>query len=145
MTIAGFVFGAIGAILAWLTTEFIGRPFRRFFDLRGEVTRRLVQFDNVRARAKMIDDTRQEPIELSSEEDARLREAENTFRDLASQMRAFTQAEPIAAWIVKHVFRYDVYGASGALIGYSNEISRYGPFRGSFKAQIQKVLRIHAN
>jgi len=45
MTILGFVFAALGAIcaaLAWLLTEFVGRPFRRFFDLRWEVSRRLV-------------------------------------------------------------------------------------------------------
>jgi hypothetical protein len=55
MTFWGFVLGAIGAILAWLTTEFIGRPFRRLFDLRSETARRLVQFDNVFARARMVD------------------------------------------------------------------------------------------
>jgi hypothetical protein len=95
MTILGFVLGAIGAALAWLLTEFVGRPFRRFFELRGEVSRRLVQFDNVRARARMVDDIRREPTEITEGEDARLTEAQNTFRDLASQIRAFAQAEPV--------------------------------------------------
>jgi hypothetical protein len=88
MTILGFVFaalGAIGAALAWLLTEFVGRPFRRFFDLRWEVSRRLVQFDNVPARAKMVDDTRREPTGLTEGEDARLTEAQSALRDLASR------------------------------------------------------------
>jgi len=142
MTFSGFVLGTIGAIVAWLTTEFIGRPFRRFFDLRSETARRLVPFDNVFARMRMVDGLHREPIELSPSQDARLTEAENIFRDLASQMRAFTQAEPIAASIVKHVCRYDAWDASRALIGYSNEISTEGPMRASFKAQVGKLLRI---
>jgi len=142
MTFWGFVVGTIGAILAWLTTEFVGRPFRRFFDLRGEVCRRMVQFDNVFARARMADSTRREPIELSSDQDARLTEAENTFRDLASQMRAFTLAEPFAVWIVKRV-GYDAFEASSVLIGYSNVISTAGDARELYKRQIEKLLRFH--
>ena len=142
MTLAGFVFGAIGAILAWLTTEFVGRPFRRFFDMRGEVSRRLVQYDNVMARAKMVDGTQREPIKLSKQEDTRLAEAQNTFRDLASQMRGFAQAEPLAAMIVERVFKYEPMKISTALIGYSNEISTYGEGRHLYKVQIEKLLRI---
>jgi hypothetical protein len=144
MTVSGFVFGVIGAVVAWLTTEFVGRPFRRFFDLRAEVSRRLVFYDNVPARAKMEGD-RREAISLSPAEDARLTEAQNTFRDLASQMRAFAQAEPFAESIVKHVFRYDALAASAALIGYSNEISCYGQGRAHFKCEIEKLLRIRIN
>jgi hypothetical protein len=78
--VVGAIFGAIGAIVAWLTTEFIGRPFRRFFDLRGEVCRRMVRFDNnVFARARMVDSNRREPIELSSDQDARLTERKIPF------------------------------------------------------------------
>jgi hypothetical protein len=142
MTFWGFVLGAVGAIVAWLATEFIGRPFRRFFDLRSEIARRLVQFDNVSGRMRMVDGTNREYVELSPSQDARLTEAENTFRDLASQMRAFAQAEPIAASIVKRACRYDAWEASRALIAYSNEISTEGPMRAAFKAQIATLLRI---
>jgi hypothetical protein len=142
LTFCGLVLGAVGAILAWLTTEFVGRPFRRFFDLRGEVARRLVQFADVRARRKMTDDTQAEHIPLSPAEEARLTEAENTFRDLASQMRAFTQAEPVAAWIVRHIFTYDAFEASASLIGYSNRISEYAAGRAYFKDRIENLLRI---
>ena len=61
MGLRQFVLGALGATLAWIITEFLGRPFRQFFDVRREVTRRMVEFGNVRARAKMPekDDQRQ--------------------------------------------------------------------------------------
>jgi hypothetical protein len=138
----GFALGAIGAALAWLLTEFVGRPFRRFFELRGEVSRRLVQFDNVHARARMVDDTRREPTGITEGEDARLTEAQNTLRDLASQIRAFAQAEPFAEWIVRRV-GYEVTEISKALIGYSNEISTYGPNRAHFKKRIEDLMGFH--
>jgi hypothetical protein len=58
-------------------------------------------------------------------------------------MRAFTRAEPIAAWIVKRFFGYDTFEASSALIGYSNEISTAGDARERCKRQIEKLLRFH--
>ena len=142
MQLGNFALGAVGAILAWLTTEFIGRPFRHFFDLRGEVSRRLVQFDNVMASARMIDVTHRELIELPQAEKERLTDAQNTFRDLASQMRGFAQAEPIATGIVKSIFNYDPFEVSAALIGLSNEISTAGPAKAHFKSKIRKLLRI---
>jgi hypothetical protein len=33
VTLGAFVFGALGAIAAWLTAEFLGRPIRRFFPI----------------------------------------------------------------------------------------------------------------
>ena len=69
-------------------------------------------------------------------------EAQDTFRDLASQMRGFAQAEPIAAMIVERVFKYEPMKISTALIGYSNEISTYGEGRHLYKVQIEKLLRI---
>ena len=44
----------------------------------------------------MVDDTRREPTGLTEGEDAWLTEAQNALRDLASQIRAFSQAEPFA-------------------------------------------------
>jgi hypothetical protein len=65
----------------------------------------------------MVDDTRRESTGISEGEDARLTEAQNTLRDLASQIRAFAQAEPFADWIVRRV-GYDAAEISKALIGY---------------------------
>ncbi len=44
---------AVGSFFAaafdWVVLEFVGRPLRRFYDLRGEVIRRLTEFANVGA------------------------------------------------------------------------------------------------
>jgi hypothetical protein len=144
MSSSGFLFGAMGAMFAWLAVEFVGRPFRRFFDLRGEVSRRLTQFGNVPGRGKWVDNSHVEPIKLSPAQDARLTEAENVYRDLASQMRGFASAEWLAELIVRYVFRFNAREISKALIGLSNEIPTYGPRRDQLKKQIQELLRIHA-
>jgi hypothetical protein len=44
--------GAVGAAVVWAVSSFVGGPVRRFFDLRGEVVRRLTEFANVRAKWK---------------------------------------------------------------------------------------------
>ncbi len=36
-------------VIGWLTLEFVGRSFRRFYDLRGEIILRLAHFENVGA------------------------------------------------------------------------------------------------
>ena len=36
ITLGGYVLRAIGAIVAWLTTEFVGRPFTPLFSFLGE-------------------------------------------------------------------------------------------------------------
>ena len=142
MGLGQFVLGALGATLAWIITEFLGRPFRQFFDLRREVTRRMVEFGNVRARAKMPEkDDQRQLVELSDEEEARLREAEKTFRDLAAQMRAFAIGELFAAKTVM-LLGFDSMKISAALIGYSNEIGTYGKGRADFTQQIRNLLRL---
>lgn len=141
MRVSNFIIGAAGAIIAWLTVEFVGRPFRRFFDLRGEVSRRLAQFDNVAHSSKMIDATRRETVPITDEGKARLIEAQNTFRDLASQMRGFAQSEPFAVGILS-VFNYQPFAISTALFGLSNEIHNAGPMKEAFKRKIKQLLGI---
>ena len=140
--VPNFILSVILAILGWLVFEFIGRPFRRFFDLRGEVAWRLVQFNNVFARVRWVRGTL-EVIKLPADEDVRLTEAQHIFRDLASRMKWFEQAEPFAVWFVS--WRYDVSEASSALIAYSNEIATASELRGHLKRNIERVLRIRIN
>jgi hypothetical protein len=65
-----FVIGAAG----WFSAAFIGGPIRRFFDLRGEVIRRMAELANVRARYKESRDNpnERETLQLSEAEIARL-------------------------------------------------------------------------
>src|SRR5438128_2462148 len=85
--------GAVGAALGWTASSFVGGPVRKFFDLRGEVIRRLTEFANVSARWKEVPDDsgatsgEVHAMDLSDKEIARLEEAQRVLRDLASQMR----------------------------------------------------------
>jgi hypothetical protein len=131
----------------WFTLEFVGRPVRRLFDLRGEVIRTMTVFANVRARWREVRDDvgassgDAEELQLSYEEIGRLNEAKVAYRDLASQLRAFAQNEYFATWIVRR-FGYEPAKASGSLIGLSNTIETYGGNRAFQTRTVQEALRI---
>jgi hypothetical protein len=40
------------ALISWIVFNTIGKPLLRFFDLRTEVRRTLILYDNVRARLR---------------------------------------------------------------------------------------------
>jgi hypothetical protein len=134
--------GFIGGVCAWFFTDFVTKPFRRFFDLRREVNRRLVEYGNVLARAKM-DGNMRVPLDISPAEDARLTEAQVVFRRLAGDMRAFANVDYFANRMVSY-FGYDADNIASALIGYSNDISTYGAGRAHHHDRVQKLLRIHS-
>jgi hypothetical protein len=116
------VTGFVGGVCAWFITEFVAKPFRRFYDLRREVNRHLVRYGNVQARFEWINGNLQ-PTGISPAEDARLTEAQNALRNLGGEMRAFANVDFIAnRWV--GFLGYDADKIAGALIGYSNKISR---------------------
>jgi hypothetical protein len=143
MGLKQFLLGALGAITAWLITEFLARPFRQFFDLRREIARRMVEYANVRARAQMaVHAVQPEPVDLSEAGEKRLAEAEKTFRDLAAQMQGFAVGEWVAAKAVKKAVGFDAMEISRALIGFANEIGTYGKGRHDYRERINKLLRL---
>ena len=85
------------ALISWIVFNAIGRPLLKFLDLRTEVRRTTILYDNVHARW-----TERDNVLASASEDAtpnnfeRLQEAEHQYRDLGSQVRAFadTQSRP---------------------------------------------------
>ena len=135
--------GFIGGVAAWFFTEFVTQPLRRFVDLRREVTRCLVVYGNVGARLKRAKSGELTRVELSSEEDERLVEAQNAFRDLAGSMRGFAHVDHIARWLVSlRGYKADVIAS--ALIAYSNEIMIFGEGRAQSHDRVQKLLRIRS-
>lgn len=137
------------AVIGWLTLEFVGRPFRRFYDLRGEIISRLAQFANVSARWKeILDDdgvvSGRKEQSLSEDEIKRLEEAKGILRNLASQMRAFALNETVGGYAVR-LFRYNPRKASDGLFGLSNSIDTYGSERRLHRVTIAKALRIDVN
>ena len=134
--------GFIGGACAWLLTDFVAKPYRRFFDLRREICRCLVVYGNVSAREKMDGDVRAR-IAIPSAEDDRLTEAQKVFRNLAGEMRAFANAEILANWFVKQR-GYDADEIASSLIGYSNEVATYGESRNYYRDRAEKLLRIRS-
>jgi hypothetical protein len=136
------------AVIGWLTLEFVGRPFRRFFDMRGEIISRLALFSNVSARWNEIPDDvgavsgNREELPLSEEEIERLHQAKNVLRDLASQLRAFAMNETWGGYAVR-LLRYDPLTASGGLFGISNSLDTYGAGRHFHRKTIAKALRVN--
>ena len=111
-TVGVFLLGGVG----WGVTSFGGGPFRRFFDLRSEVIHKAVLYANVAASYhEEAGSLVRRPVEISEGDRARLREAEDTFRDLAARMRAFALNEPFAVRLV-WLWRYDPMQASICLL-----------------------------
>lgn len=135
-----FALGGVG----WVVTSFVGQPFRRFFDLRNEVIHKSVLYANVRAAQKANADGTLEQLNVSEEELARLREAEDTFRDLAARMRAFALNERFAVWLVR-LWRFNPMTASTALLAVSNTLHSYGGDRAAAKGQLEMVLRFRTD
>jgi hypothetical protein len=139
---------AIGSFVAgagaWVVLEFIGRPLRKFYDLRGDTIYLLAQTGNVRARLNEIPGNvgQVEVVQDFTDEDmATLKEAQNKIRDLASRFRAFagneTYALRFALWI-----GYDPMKASGGLFGLSNSIEKSGSEKAFHKKTIAEALSL---
>jgi hypothetical protein len=109
------------AAIAWVTLEFVGRPLRKFYDLRGEIIYRLAKIANVRS---IKAPTEQSPSGVTNQERlsvaelAALADAIKTVRDLASQLRAFAFNETSALHFVRWL-GYVPLKASEGLFGLS--------------------------
>jgi hypothetical protein len=136
-------FGPIAvALISWIVFNTIGKPLLRFFDLRTEVRRTMILYDNVRARwrergnfhvSAVSDDTTPDNFE-------RLLEAENQYRDLASQVRAFADTQSPTCVVLRWL-GFDVRKASSGLIGLSNTLNTYGKTRAFQKQTINEALK----
>jgi hypothetical protein len=130
-----FALGGFG----WAVTSFAGRPFRQFFDLRGEVIHKSVLYANVAAIEKESVDGSVAPVEISEGDLDRLREAQDVFRDLAARMRAFALNESFAVGLVT-MCGYDPMEASTRLLGMEGTLRRYGQARNDAKEALEKAL-----
>jgi hypothetical protein len=120
------------ALISWIVFNTIGKPLLRFFDLRTEVRRTMILYDNVRARWWEHDNNR---VLATSDEDMtpdnfeRLQEADDTQSPTCTVLR----------W-----FGFDVRKASSGLIGLSNTINTYGKTRAFQKQTINEALKFPA-
>jgi hypothetical protein len=139
-TIGSLLAAAIGASIGWVSLEFVARPIRKFFDLRGEIIRRVAQYNNVPARYREGPDGQKNVVEIDANEFAKLSEAQSVIRDLAAQMRGFAYNETFARRVLSP--RYNPRLASEGLFGLSNDIDTYGNARVRHRKTISDALRI---
>ena len=109
------LWGTVSVLIGWPFVEFVARPFRQFFDIRRQVARALVNYGNVGARSVRTQTGEWKTIDLHPEDDAQLVKAQEAYRGLAADMRAFANGEHLAYWAVKG-FRYDANIIASALI-----------------------------
>jgi hypothetical protein len=131
------------ALISWIVFNTIGKPMLRFFDLRTEVRRTMILYDNVRARWSERDKVRVLAVgeeDMTPDNFERLEEAENQYRDLASQVRAFADTQSPTCVILRWL-GFDVRKASSGLIGLSNTVNTYGKTRAFQKQTINEALK----
>ena len=131
------------ALISWIVFNTIGKPLLRFFDLRTEVRRTMILYDNVRARWRERHNVRVSALgdeEMTPDNFERFQEAENQYRDLASQVRAFADTQSPTCAVLRW-FGFDVRKASSGLIGLSNTINTYGKARAFQKQTINEALK----
>jgi hypothetical protein len=130
------------ALISWIVFNTIGKPLLGFFDLRTEVRRAMILYDNVRARWREADRVAipSEDKDMTPDNFERLQEAENQYRDLASQVRAFADTQSPTCVILRW-FGFDARKASSGLMGLSNTINTYGKTRAFHKQVINEAMK----
>jgi hypothetical protein len=131
------------ALFSWIVFNTIGKPLLRFFDLRTEIRRVMVLYDNVRARWRKVGSLAVAVDDMTPDNFDRLQEAENQYRDLASQVRAFADTQSPTC-IVLRWFGFDLRKASAGLIGLSNTLNTCGKGRAFHKEAINAAMRFPA-
>ena len=94
----------VAALISWIVFNAIGKPMLRFFDLRTEIRRTMILYDNVRARWRERDKVRVLAVgdeDMTPDNFERLQEAEIQYRDLASQVRAFADTQSPTCTILR--------------------------------------------
>src|ERR1700716_743001 len=106
----------------------------------------MILYDNVSARWREVD---QVLVSADGGEDTtpdnfeKLQEAENQYRDLASQIRAFADTQSPTCIVLKW-FGFDARKASSGLIGLSNTLNTYGKGRAFHKEAINAAMKFPA-
>jgi hypothetical protein len=131
------------ALISWIMFNTIGKPLLKFLDLRTEVKRTMILYDNVRARWREVGHVRVSAVrdeDMTPDNFERLQEAEYQYRDLGSQVRAFADTQSPTCTILRW-FGFDLRKASSGLIGLSNTINTYGKTRAFHKQVINEALK----
>jgi hypothetical protein len=131
------------ALISWIVFNTVGKPLLRFFDLRTEVRRTMILYGEVRARWREREKGRVSIVggeDMTPDNLERLQEAENQYRDLAAQLRAFADTQPPTCAVLRW-FGFDLRKASSGLVGLSNTLNTYGKTRAFQKQTVSEALK----
>jgi hypothetical protein len=118
-----FLFGAFGWLLTWLATNFFGKPYLDFRNLKSQVHQELIFTANVGQVSRDTPD---------------YSNAVDSLRHLGTQVLAVV---PPLRWGL-NVCGYDLAKAGNGLIGLSNSLSEYDDGRTRHKAAVLTGLRL---
>jgi hypothetical protein len=127
-----------------MISEFLAKPFRRGIDLIAEARTSIIVYANVQARARITGtsgDGIAMHVEIPEDAEARLRKAEEKFRELGAKMQAFAATDLAAARVLR-TLGTDLRSAGVALIGLSNSIGAYGQQRHDAQKRVAAALGV---
>jgi hypothetical protein len=135
-----FISVATTGAFAWFALELVGRPVRKFFDLRRSVRVQMLVLADVPSPQARETCVTSEQIRQYDRDLKNAREAQGVLRDLASQMLAFAESER-AACIAIRPFGFDPSSAGSGLIKLANALDRHGPERAKSHRAVETALR----
>jgi hypothetical protein len=135
-----FISVAATGAFGWFALELIGRPIRKFFDLRRTVRDQMRSLADVPTPQPRETCVTSGQIRQYDRDLKKAREAQRILRDLASQMLAFAESER-AACIAIRPFGFDPSAAGGGLTRLANALDRHGPDRARFHKSVETALR----
>ena len=135
-----FISVATAGAFGWFALELVGRPVRKFFDLRQSVRHQMLSLAGVPTPQARETCVTSEQIRQYDRDLKKAREAQRILRDLASQMSAFAESER-AACIAIRPFGLDASAAGSGLIRLANALDRHGPERASSHNHVERALR----
>lgn len=131
---------ATAGAVAWFAFELVGRPVRKFFDLRQSVRHHMLSLAEVPTPQARETCVTSEQIRRYDADLKKAREAQRILRDLASRMLAFAESER-AACIAIRPFGLDASAAGSGLAKLANALDRHGPERARSHKSIETALR----
>jgi hypothetical protein len=135
---------ALGVFIGWVGLEFVGKPFRAFFDIKKECLEVLTLYGNVGAREFHLRDDHLAPIDPRIvAKEKRLQEAESAFRKCGSKLQAFANTETLAVIALRRL-GYQPLDAGRGFVGLSNSIGEYGQTRNENRNLIERSLKATA-
>ena len=135
-----FISVATAGAFAWFALELVGRPVRKFFDLRRSVQHQMLSLADVPTPQARETCVTSEQIRKYDRDLKNAREAQRVLRDLASRMLAFAESERAACMAIKPL-GFDASAAGRSLMRLASALDRHGPERARFSRDVETALR----